>query len=227
MAPLKALAFDAYGTILDPHSVMAECERLAPGRGAELSQLWRAKQLEYSWLRSLMERYEDFRSVTEAALAYACERLKIGLDGERRLRLMGAYERLAPYSDVMGALPGLSSYRLAVLSNGSLNMLEPAMRNSGLARWFEQVISVDAIGVYKPSPRVYQLAVDRLGLRADEIALVSANPFDVIGAKAFGLRAFWLRREGALLDHLGWQPDLTVRTLTDLSALAHHAEVNS
>lgn len=219
MADLKALVFDAYGTILDVHSVAVECDRVAPGRGAELSQTWRAKQLEYTWLLSLMERYEDFRSVTEAALGYACERLGVSLDPAQRRRLMDAYHRLAPYPDVVEALPGLASYRLAVLSNGSPGILEPALQNAGLAQWLEQIISVDPIRVYKPSPRVYQLACSRLGLRADEIGFVSSNSFDVIGAKAFGMRVYWLNRGGVIPDPLGFAPDATMSRLTELAAL--------
>lgn len=166
-----------------------------------------------------MERYEDFCAVTEASLAYTCERLVVTLDAAARARLMDAYLKLTPYADVVEALPQLTGYRLAILSNGSPNILGPLVRNAGLAEAFRDVISVDELRIYKPSPQVYRLACDRLRVRPDEVGFVSSNPFDVAGAKSFGMRVFWINRNNLVLDRLGYAPDATISKLTELVGL--------
>ena len=216
---LAALVFDAYGTLFDVHSVARLCDELWPGKGAALSQAWRAKQLEYTWLRALMDRYQDFAAVTEDALRYACASLGLSLDAARTAQLMGAYRRLSPFPDVPAALDRLSTLRLAILSNGSPSMLEPVVLNAGLDGRIRDVLSVDAVKVYKPSPRVYQLAVDRLGVPANAIGFVSSNGWDACGAKAFGFRVFWINRTGAPVDELGVRPDHIIGSLADLPAL--------
>ena len=160
MSP-QALVFDAYGTLYDVHSVVRRCDEFWPGKGAALSQLWRAKQLEYTWQRSLMRRYVPFSQVTREALAYACEALKLALDGATDDALMQEYLRLAPYPDVAGALAKLKGKK-AILTNGSPDMIEPLVKHSGLK--FDAVLSVDDVRQFKPVPEVYQLAVDRLGV---------------------------------------------------------------
>lgn len=214
---LKALAFDAYGTLLDVRSVAGACEEAFPGRGAALVELWRAKQLEYTWLLSLMERWEDFWQVTERALAYACKALGLPLDPEARRRLMAAYLHLSPFPEVADALEALSGYRLVVLSNGTRAMLEEAFRHAGLRDRFADLLTVEAVRVYKPSPRVYRLAWESLGLAREEVGFVSSNPFDVMGARAAGLWTCWVNRRGAPMDELGVEPDLTVPTLDSLA----------
>jgi 2-haloacid dehalogenase len=216
---LKVLAFDAYGTIFDVHSVQQECDRLAPGKGADMSQIWRAKQLEYTWLRSLMGRYADFQKVTSDALAYTCERLGVRLEDGARKRLMDAYLHLAPFPDVAQALPKLGGLQRCILSNGSPNILEPLVRNTGLTDAFPTVLSVDAIGIYKPSPRVYQMVCDRYRVAAGEVGFISSNAWDAIGAKAFGFRVFWLNRAGTVLDHLDVRPDHVIKGLAELPGL--------
>ncbi len=216
MARPLALVFDAYGTLFDVHSVIALCDELWPGRGAAVSQLWRAKQLEYTWLRSLMQRYEDFAHVTEAALRHACGALGLPFDAARLARLMEAYLHLRPFPEVMSALASLDGMRLAILSNGSPAMLEPLVENAGLAQTIRDVLSVDELGVYKPSPRVYQLAVDRLGVRAGDIGFISSNCWDALGAKSFGFRVFWVNRGQATLDELGVAPDAVLSSLAEL-----------
>jgi 2-haloacid dehalogenase len=211
-----ALVFDAYGTLFDVHSVVALCGELWLGQGAALSQLWRAKQLEYTWLRSLMGRYEDFTHVTEASLRYACRALGLPCDDTQRARLLDAYLKLAPFPEAKDALAQLRGIKLAILSNGSPAMLRPLVASSGLDRWITDVLSVDELRIYKPSPRVYQLAVDRLGVPAAAIAFVSSNCWDAIGARAFGFRTFWVNRSGAPVDALGVTPDHEVRSLTEI-----------
>jgi len=214
-----ALVFDAYGTLFDVHSVVALCDELWPGRGAQVSQLWRTKQLEYTWLRSLMGRYEDFAHVTAAGLDYACAVLGLPCDDARRRRLMRAYLHLATFPEVKDALARLHGVKLAILSNGAPAMLEDLVANAGLAAAIPHVLSVDEVGIYKPSPRVYQLAVDRLGVPAGAIGFVSSNGWDAAGAKAFGFRTFWVNRAGLPVDALGAAPDRVIGSLAELPAL--------
>jgi 2-haloacid dehalogenase len=216
-----AFVFDAYGTLFDVHSVIALCDELWPGRGAQLSQLWRAKQLEYTWLRSLMGRYEDFARVTEAGLRYACAALGVPYDDGRRDRLMQAYLRLATFPEVQETLRALQGrgVRLAILSNGAPAMLRGVVAASGLDALIPDVLSVDELAIYKPAPAVYQLAVDRLGVPATAIGFVSSNCWDAAGARSFGFRTYWVNRAGAPLDGLGHAPDHELRSLAALPAL--------
>ena len=200
-----ALVFDAYGTLYDVHSVMRRCESFFPGKGAQLSQLWRAKQLEYTWQRSLMQRYAPFSAVTREALAYACEALRLELTAERMEALMSEYHMLSTYPETAKTLQALSGKRLAILSNGSPDMLDPLVANSGLR--FDAVISVDALKLYKPAPAVYGLAVSILGVPKERIGFVSSNCWDAIGAKSYGFTVYWVNRAGAPVDRLGFRPD--------------------
>ena len=220
---VDALVFDAYGTLFDVHSVTALAETLAPGRGTVLSQLWRTKQLEYTWLTSLMTSQAaprpDFAAVTAKALDFALAALGITLASGDRSRLQGAYLTLAPFADVTAALARLAPRPRWILSNGTLAMLEPLVKSTGLDAHLDGVLSVDAAGVYKPSPRVYQLAVDRLRLPPARIGFVSSNGWDAIGAKAFGFTSFWINRASAPVDRHGPEPDRIISTLADLPPL--------
>ena len=213
--------FDAYGTLFDVHSVIALCEQLWPGKGTALSQLWRSKQLEYTWQRSLMRRYEDFARVTEAALRYACTALGLQIDEERRGRLMDAYRTLATFPEVASALAELRAMklRLAILSNGSPAMLRPLVANAGLRGLIGTVISVDQRKIYKPAPAVYRLAVQRLSVTKAAIGFVSSNCWDACGAKSFGFRTFWIDRGSAPVDELGAAPDHVIKGLDELAKL--------
>ena len=214
-----ALVFDAYGTLFDVHSVIALCDELWPGRGAQLSQLWRTKQLEYTWLRSLMGRYEDFARVTDAGLCYACAALKLPYDDAKRDRLMQAYLHLGTFPEVKETLRKLDGIKLAILSNGAPAMLRDVVSNNGLAALIPDVLSVDELKIYKPTPQVYQLAVDRLGAPAKAIGFVSSNCWHAAGAQSFGFRTFWVNRAGAPLDELGFAPDHELGSLAELPAL--------
>lgn len=210
------VVFDAYGTLFDVHSVVGRCDALFPGHGETLSRLWRSKQLEYTWLRSLMQRYEDFERVTFAALRYACRTLSLALDDHAANALLEAYRHLNPYSEVQSTLQALDGRRLAVLSNGSLPMLTDLVRNAGFESMFDAVLSVDARRTYKPHPSIYQLAVDQLRAKVEDIAFVSSNYWDVSGATSFGLQTFWINRSGAQPDELGYQPYRTLERLDQL-----------
>jgi 2-haloacid dehalogenase len=213
---VEAVVFDAYGTLFDVHSVIARCDELFPGRGKELSQLWRTKQLEYTWLRSLMGRYEPFESITRAALVYGCRALGLTLPDSAVSTLMRQYRELATYPDVHGTLQALSKRKLAILSNGSPEMLGAVVTSANLASTFDAVLSVDELHIYKPHPSVYQLAVDRLGAAKDQVAFISSNFWDVTGATAFGFRTFWINRSHAQPDELGYRPAAVLNSLDQL-----------
>jgi 2-haloacid dehalogenase len=180
----------------------------------QLSQLWRAKQLEYTWQRSLMRRYAPFSTVTREALAYACEALGLQLGATRTEALMSEYLILATYPDVVAALNKMRNKKLAILSNGSPDMLEPLVRHSGLK--FDAVLSVDALQAFKPAPQVYALAVTRLQVAKENVGFVSSNCWDALGAKSFGFTVYWINRAGAPVDRLGFKPDAILNNLGDL-----------
>jgi 2-haloacid dehalogenase len=221
--PVDALVFDAYGTLFDVQSVVTLAERLFPGHGAALSQLWRTKQLEYSWLQSLMlsptQRREDFAALTAHALDYAAEALRLSPQVAVRHRLLDAYLDLSPFPDVAPALAALSPLPRLILSNGTREMLELLAASTGVAPHLDGILSVDAADIYKPSPRVYQLAVDHLKLAPAQIGFVSSNGWDVVGAKACGLTAFWVSRAGAPLERHGPRPDAIIASLAELPLL--------
>ena len=207
----EAFVFDAYGTLYDVHSVAARCESYWPGKGASVSQLWRAKQLEYTWQRSLMRRYEPFSSVTRAALSYACAALSLELEGAQVDALMEEYTRLALYPEARAALSRLKGKK-AILSNGSPDMLLPLVENSALP--FDAVMSVDEVKVFKPAPEVYELAVRRL--RTESVAFISANCWDALGAKSYGFTVYWINRARAPIDRLGFEPDAVLTSLNEV-----------
>jgi 2-haloacid dehalogenase len=208
---LDALVFDAYGTLFDVHSVMRRCDEFWPGKGTAVSTLWRSKQLEYTWQRSLMLAYRPFSEVTRDALSFSCEALKLPLSPSQTEQLLLEYRRLALFPDVEEALRKLPGKK-AILSNGSPDMLEPLVKQSGLK--LDAVLSVDELKVFKPAPEVYELAVRRLNTRS--IGFISSNCWDALGAKAFGFTVFWINRGGAPIDLLGVRPDAILKTLGDL-----------
>jgi len=216
---IKAWVFDAYGTLLDPFSVQGKAERMFPGQGETLSRLWRSRQLEYTWLRALMNQYADFWQVTREALVYACRSLGLGCEVTHQDELMQEYLHLQTYPDVTVGLEALLGQRLAILSNGSPRMLEAVVEHAGLTRTFATLMSVDTVRTYKPSPTVYQLAVEALELEKSEIGFVSSNYWDVAGAAAFGFPAFWLNRTKAPPDELGTAPEATITGLRELTDL--------
>jgi 2-haloacid dehalogenase len=215
LSPVRGYVFDAYGTLFDVHSVV-EAGREITSDPAALSIMWRQKQLEYTWLRALMGTYADFWVVTEAALRYSIGRLGLGATEAQVRRLMDAYLSLACFPEVKAALGRLAGRPRAVLSNGSPAMLAAAVAASGLTALLEHVISVDRVKTYKPSPQVYALGPQLLGIAAGELLFVSSNGWDVAGAKAFGYQVAWCNRTGAPEEELGVRPDLVVSSLDKL-----------
>jgi len=212
MAAPRAFVFDAYGTLFDVHSVI-EAARAVTSQPQVLSTLWRQKQLEYTWLRSLMGRYGDFWVVTGQALRFALRRLGVTAGEAQVEALMNAYLTLDAFPEVPSALQALEATPLAILSNGSPMMLERAVRSSGLEGTFSHVLSVDAVKVYKPSPLVYELAPRALGVAAGEIVFVSSNAWDVAGAATFGFTTCWCNRSNAPAEELEVTPDYEVDRL--------------
>ena len=216
---IQAVVFDAYGTLFDVDSVIEFCDRKFPARGAELSKLWRSRQLEYTWLRSLMGRYGDFWSVTESALIFALQSLNLACPPKTRQELMESYLHLKIFPEVKPTLAQLSHYKLAILSNGSPTMLAAAVQSAGLREIFTDVISVDEVKIYKPSPRAYALVSQHLRVPESAVAFISSNCWDVAGAKTFGFWTCWVNRGGLPEDELGVTPDLTVDSLDGLVGL--------
>ncbi|MCA1511021.1 haloacid dehalogenase type II [Bradyrhizobium sp. NBAIM01] len=242
--PIKAIVFDAYGTLYDIQSVADVTEDAFPGYGEIITQVWRIKQLEYTWLRSLMQAYQDFDAVTRDSLAYTLRVLGLAYESEAFERVIEKYLHLDLYPDVAETLAALRPRRLAILSNGSPDMLNALVRNSGLDRLLDATISVDAKKIFKPSPQAYELIGEVLGTAPDEGLFVSSNPWDAAGAKSFGLKVAWIERvtpeamalacvENELvapltmfkairtqMDELGFAPDHRVRALSELPGIA-------
>jgi 2-haloacid dehalogenase len=215
---VEALVFDAYGTLFDVQAQHQLTEALFPGHGAELSGLWRRKQLEYTWLLSLMGQYRPFSEVTRAALEYSVQMLGFVL-GPSEEMLMDAYNRLPVFPEVPAALSRLSRYRLAVLSNGTPQMLHSVVEHNRLQDWLEPILSVEAVRTYKPHPRAYQMALDALGLRPQQIGFVSANGWDAAGAKAFGFKVCWLNRSALPQETHAAGADVVVGSLEELAEM--------
>ena len=213
---VDAVVFDLYGTLLDVTSVEAACAELTEDPGA-LVALWRQKQLEYTWLRALMDRYQDFWAITAAALDHATERVGLELKGQEKARLLGAWLALRPYPELPEALDRLGPRTLAVLSNGTPRMLEEALRSAGLGDRIARVISAEEVRTYKPAPAVYALVERTLGMPRDRALFASANAWDAAGAKAFGLPVAWVNRAGVPTERLGVTPDLVVADIADLA----------
>ena len=223
MATVRAVVFDAYGTLLDFQSAAERAGDVLGPQWRSLSDLWRRKQLEYTWLRSLMRRHVDFWQVTGEALDFALQAHSVH-DPALRRRLLDLYLSLDAYPDALPALKSLreAGLRLAVLSNGSPGMLDAALRNARLDGELDAVLSVEEVAVYKPAPEVYALAARYLDLLPGEIGFVSSNGWDAHGAGAFGLRVAWCNRTGQPPERLPGAPETTVRSLAELPAFFAH-----
>jgi 2-haloacid dehalogenase len=240
---IKAVVFDAYGTLYDIQSVAAVTEEAFPGYGEIVTQVWRIKQLEYTWLRSLMRRYQDFSVITRDSLAYTLRVLGLQRDDAAFERIMDKYLHLDLYPDAATALALMRDRKLAILSNGSTGMLNTLIANSGLDRVLDATISIDSQKIFKPAPDAYSLIESTLGVPPAEVLFVSSNPWDACGAKAFGLNVAWIERvtpEAIALacvksdlvapltlfkairtqmDELGLEPDYRIHALAELPGL--------
>ena len=219
---IKAIAFDAYGTLFDVYSIGVLAEDLFPGKGAQLATIWRDKQIEYTRVRTLSDKYANFWQVTVDALTYSCEFLNLDLTEASRDRLMRQYAELSAFPENVEQLMRLreAGITLAVLSNGTPWMLEQAMEASGLAEYFEHVLSVESVERFKTAPEAYQMGPDALGSKATNILFVSSNCWDICGATWFGYRTIWLNRYGLPLDRLGVKPHRIGSSLQDVADFA-------
>jgi len=217
---IKACVFDAYGTLFDVHSAVGKHRHRLGDMADRVSNLWRTKQLEYTWLRSLMGHHADFWQVTQDALDFAFDMHGVN-NPDLHEDLMTAYLELDCYPEVPEALSILKSrgFRLAILSNGTPSMLEAAVNNSGIEALIEQCYSVEAVEIFKPDPRVYQIAVDGLNVRSGEIVFQSSNAWDASGAAAFGFKVAWVNRFGQSEERLPGRPDVEIPNLMALPGL--------
>ena len=217
---IRACVFDAYGTLFDFGSAAASCRDVLGDQTDRLTGLWRDKQLQYAWLRSLQGQHADFWHVTGDALDYAMAALGLQQRGLRD-RLMNLYLTLDTFPEVPEVLRRLkaSGMPLAILSNGSPAMLQPVIANAGLTDLLDHVLSVEEAGIYKPHPMVYQLAVNRLGVMPGSILFLSSNPWDAWAASAFGMRVAWCNRYGQPTEHLPGRPDREIKSLAELPEL--------
>lgn len=208
---IQAIVFDAYGTLFDVYSISALAEKLFPGRGAALAELWRDKQIEYTRLRTLCSTYKPFWEVTQDALVFSCKKLGLDLTLAAQNSLMGQYARLQPFPENLDVLQQLREMglKLAILSNGNPEMLDSAVEAASMRGLFSHILSVDAVKKFKTAPEAYQLAPDVFGLSAKNILFVSSNCWDACGATWFGYTTFWVNRANAPLEELGVTPDGT------------------
>ncbi|WP_214747224.1 MULTISPECIES: haloacid dehalogenase type II [unclassified Exiguobacterium] len=214
---IQALIFDVYGTLFDVHSVKEQAEALYPDHGEAISKRWREKQLEYSFLRQLNGQYVPFSQVTQDALRYTLLELKLHVTEEQITTLMETYLTLDVYPEVSSVLETMADKRLVVFSNGSHDMLDPLIEQSGLADRFEHLVSVDDIKQYKPAPASYMHALNTLGLKREEILFMSSNGWDITGAKSFGFKTAWINRNGLPVEELNLDPDRIYDDLTGIT----------
>lgn len=217
---IRAILFDAYGTLFDVHSVGLMAEQIFHGKGTELSQLWRAKQIEYTHLRTLSGRYKGFWEVTRDALRFSIVRLGLEPDADRIERLMSQYACLSAFPENLAALRELKALGmpLGILSNGTPEMLDIAVKSAGMADIFDLVLSVDGVRQYKTAAAAYQVGIDALGMPARDILFVSSNGWDAVGATWFGYSTYWINRTGQPAEQLDIQATATGRLLTDVTA---------
>lgn len=214
----KAIVFDAYGTLFDISTIDERLRHHYGERAVQLGAVWRQKQLEYTWLRTLMDRYKDFYALTADALRFACAQTGAPYDEDIAGDLMEHYLRLKVYPEAPAALEKLQTgFRLAILSNANSDLLLGAVEYNDLSRYLQAVLSVDELKVFKPSPVVYRLPEARLQLPKEQIIFVSSNPWDVAGAASYGLRVVWVKRREQPVERLGFEPDWTVNDLGELA----------
>ena len=216
----STLAFDVYGTLVDPHGMQAHLARFFGAQAKQASEIWRDKQIEYSFRRALMKRYVDFDACTAQALVYVSEWAGVALSGVDREELLARYRALPAFPDAAAALSELAArgHNLVAFSNGTENAVRGLLDHAGLLEHFRTVISVDDVKSFKPDPAVYAYLAQRVGLPGSSVCLISSNPFDVVGGKAAGLNAAWIKRNTrAVFDPWDIEPDLIAKDLDELA----------
>lgn len=215
---IQAIIFDAYGTLFDVYSIAALAERLFPGRGVAVAELWREKQIEYTRLRTLSNMYKPFWEVTQDALIFTCRKLGLDLTLDAQNQIMGQYAKLSAFPENLSVLQTLRErgMKLAILSNGNPEMLEAAVSAAHMQELLNAVLSVHTVKKFKTAPEAYQLGPDAFGLAAKDMLFVSSNAWDICGAAWFGYQTFWVNRANAPMEELGVTPKGNGQSLTDL-----------
>ena len=216
MENIKAIVFDAYGTLFDVNSAAEKCKGKIGDKWEGFANFWRTTQLEYTWLRSLMKRHKDFWQVTEDSLDKSMKTFSI--DSSMKNELLDLYKKLSPYSEVKGVLSSLKEkkYKLAILSNGTPALLNELVKSNNLENIFDDLFSIEEVGIYKPDSKVYDMPIKKYQIKADEIAFLSANTWDVSGGGNYGYNAIWVNRNKNIFDNLDYKPENEVSDLTQL-----------
>ena len=219
MKNIKAIIFDAYGTLFDVNSAAEKCKDKIGDKWEDFANFWRTTQLEYTWLRSLMKRHEDFLQVTEGSLDKSMKAFKI--DPSMKNELLNLYKVLSPFKEVPGALKTLKAkkFKLAILSNGTPSLLNELVRSNNLNDLFDDLFSVEEVGIYKPDSKVYDLPVKKYKIEKNEVAFLSANTWDVSGGGNYGFNSIWVNRNNSIFDNLDYKPLNEIKNLNELIKL--------
>ena len=220
MSTIKAIVFDAYGTLFNVQSIQAYLVSHFGANASAIGAIWRQKQLEYTWLRSLMNRYKHFDALTMDALAFACEKQGQLLSAKAKKDLMEAYKALDVFPEVPNTLSSLrANCKLGILSNANHRLLQAAVQYNKIETYFDAIMSAAAVGQFKTMPVVYDLAIRKKKISPEDMAFVSSNTWDVAGAKSFGLKVIWVRRNNAVIEKLDFPPDYQVDNLGQIKEL--------
>ncbi len=219
MKNIKAIIFDAYGTLFDVNSAAEKCKDKIGDKWEGFANFWRTTQLEYTWLRSLMKRHKDFWQVTEDSLDKSMKAFKI--DPSMKNELLSLYKVLSPYREVPETLKTLKekNLKLAILSNGTPSLLNELVKSNDLNNLFDDLFSIEEVGVYKPDPRVYDLPINKYKIKKNEVAFLSANTWDVSGGGNYGFYSIWLNRNNSIFDNLDYKPQKEIKNLGELTKL--------
>ena len=219
MKNIKAIIFDAYGTLFDVNSAAEKCKDKIGDKWEDFANFWRTTQLEYTWLRSLMKRHEDFLQVTEGSLDKSMKAFKI--DPSMKNELLNLYKVLSPFKEVPEALKTLKAkkFKLAILSNGTPSLLNELVLSNGLDDLFDDLFSIEEVGIYKPDSKVYNLPIKKYKIEKDEIAFLSANTWDVSGGGNYGFNSIWVNRNNSIFDNLDYKPQNEIKNLGELTKL--------
>ena len=212
----KAVVFDAYGTLFDVNSAAKRCKDKIGAKWETFANFWRTTQLEYTWLRSLMKRHKNFWDITEDSLDKSMKVFNINKNMKNEL--LSLYKILSPYPEVKGVLEDLKkkNFKLAILSNGTLDLLNELVENNKLNNLFDDLFSIEEVKIYKPDPRVYEIPIKKYKIKPDEITFLSANTWDVSGGGNFGYNSIWVNRHNSVFDILDFQPKNEISNLTQL-----------
>ena len=216
MKNIKAIIFDAYGTLFDVNSAAEKCKNKIGDKWEDFANYWRTTQLEYTWLRSLMNRHKDFLQVTEDSLDKSMKTFNI--DDSMKDELLNLYKILPPFKEVPEVLKALNekNYKLAILSNGTPALLNKLVKSNNLEKIFDDLFSIETVGIYKPSPKVYDIPIKKYQIQKDEVAFLSANTWDVSGGGNYGYSSIWVNRNNNIFDNLDYKPKLEIKNLNDL-----------